>query len=182
MTRDLVPAPFLATLLTGAILAGTFVSVLLLPFVAQESDFRVTRRSPGADDAAVTSSYGYAQRYQLYLELRTSFAGAHYTVVSTGNPAQMMLFLPAFASAGSVCAAGRVTGATLESARELAGVAGRHADFVWQGGDPSREEIHRLVAMTDAKGFLVLRTPSGIDAIDRRLLPADHQHECADAR
>jgi len=170
----------LPTVMTGALLAGCFVSLMLLPFVAQESDFRVTRRASGADDLAITSSYGYAQRYHLYLQLSEVFPGAEY-IVFPSDSAHHQLLLLAFAKAGPTCAADGITELLLDE-DPIGAAAHQQSHLSWEGRDPRSGGNHRIFASGYAERFLVVVMGSDIDVIDASLLFPRLEQRCDDAR
>jgi len=169
----------LPSLMTGALLAGTFVSIMFLPHVAQESDFRLTRRAGGADDAAVTASYRYAQRYELYLQLGAHYPGAEFVVSAPLGLARPMLLLTAFAAAGPVCAADATTRILARDGGIFPTPARQVPDFFWEGGDP-RGEVHRIHASTESKRFLFRVDGAAIDVIGADLFGVLLDQRCTD--
>lgn len=174
-TRQSWYAPVVATLMLGAMLATSAMSLGLLPFVAAESDFRVTRRVHGATDADVFGSYGFAQRYQIYDELRRRYPSAELMLfgeapASSGN---MRMNLVAYGGAGIVCDAGERIGAevNLGEARALIDhLELNEALESWEGGDSRAEVVHRIFATQKSTRFLVLSTVHSVDIVGLDLL------------
>lgn len=168
-------APVVATLMLGALLATGALSVLLLPFVAAESDFRVTRRFPGATDDDVFGSYGFAQRYSIFHELRTRHPSAELILLgeapaSSGN---LRMNLVAYGGAGLVCDAGEHKGAEVNSDEAKSLIDGLELSEGlewWNGGDPRAEVMHRIIATQDSTRLLVLSTAHSVDIVGLDLL------------
>jgi hypothetical protein len=167
--------------MTGALLTCTFVSLMLLPYTAQESDFRLTRRVAGADDVAVTASYKYAQRYHLYLQLRENYPGAEFVVAAQGTAAGPVLLLHAFAAAGPVCTSDMTPPLLAGEGAVPMTLAERAPDFAWDGGDP-RGGSHRIRAGADSDRFLFLVYGSDIDVIGVDLLDLPVDQRCVNVR
>lgn len=171
----------LPSLVTGALLAGTFVSLTFLPFVAEESDFRVFRRAAGANDVAVTSSYRYAQRYQVYLQLSEHYPGSEFIVAVESGQAHILLHLVAFAAAGPSCPASEATRAFVEAGRADTRLLDPAAPvFRWTGGDSQGTRIDRIQADAHSDRFLVIADSDGLDVVGIDLLASELNQRCAD--
>jgi len=168
-------------MMTGAILAGILVSLLLLPFIAQESDFRVVRRVGGGDDAAVIASYGYARRYAVYLQLAEHYPGAEFIVAAAAQPGRHLRYLVSFASAGPTCLADGETRRLIEASGPLAGTLDRvMPPFLWEDFSEREGWTHRIVADTSSDRFLLLESGSDIDVVALDLLPLGIIQRCDD--
>jgi hypothetical protein len=132
---------------------------------------------------AITSSYGYAQRYHLYLQLSKDFPGAEYIVFpSDGTSSQQLLFLPAFAAAGAVCVVDEVTELLVDSGFFKSASTLQPSHVAWEGGDPRRGGVHRIYASGYAERFLVVVMGADIDVIDASLLFPRLEQRCDDSR
>ncbi len=162
-------------LFAGALAATIALTVILLPYVAQESDSRLSRRQPGSDDAAVMSSYGYSTRYFVFNALGEAFPGADFFVLDDAWPGRnLQLHLAAYAAAGQVCTLGPV--GTLHADR-LVGTA--------PGIDPYWELEHRglsysIVAGAAPVAFLVIGNSDGVRVIDTALVQVEVEQERCD--
>lgn len=173
--------PALPSLMTGALLAGIFVSMMLLPFVAEGSDFRVFRRVAGADDAAVTRSYGYAQRYQVYIQLNDQYPHSEFIVAAEGAEFHVLLHLLAFAAAGPSCTANGATRSFIAEGRaddHLLDVT--ESMFRWDGGDARGDRTDRIQANGRSDRFLVIASNGTIDVIGINLLKSDLAQRCVE--
>lgn len=154
--------------LVGGLLVAIALSVVLLPFVATETNFRLMRRVEGSDDAAVIASYGFGGRYVLFNELGRSYAGANYLVVDdswTGWNIHQQLV--AFARAGRICALkeGQVDMTYLQDA--VVPLAESLASWEFE----HRGLGYSVAAGPEPERFLVIAEASGIRAVDADLLP-----------
>ncbi len=168
-------------LMTGALLAGAFVSLAFLPYVAQESDFRVVRRVAGSDDAAVTGSYRYARRYDVYLRIGEHAPGAEFIISAEGSEGFYLLHFTAFASAGATCAADPATRLLVEQGEteQVFARAPSHL-FRWSGDDASSASGHRIAAGADSDRYVVAVSEGRIDVVAVELLSTPVTQRCDD--
>lgn len=173
-TRLLLPE-----LMIGALLAGAVISFMVLPFVASESSFRFVRRVGGADDAAITASYGFTRRYDFYIELSKRHPDAEYIIYPAEAASQYLLELPAFAKAKLACPADEGTQLWVQAFGVPAPISRIDSSFAWDGKDRN-DRKYRIRSGDFSNRFLVLLGDAGIDVIGINLFTSPPSQRCND--
>lgn len=139
------------------------------------------RRAAGANDVAVTSSYRYAQRYQVYLQLSEHYPKSEFIVAAEGGQAHILLHLVAFASAGPSCLASDTTWAFIDAGSADTQLLDSTAPvFRWTGSDSQGTRVDRIQADGHSDRFLVIADRDGLDVVGINLLSSELNQRCTD--
>lgn len=173
----LLSEPFIA----GVLIAGVVLSILLLPSVVADSDFRVVRRVSGAGDGQVFASYGFADRYLAFNELSREFPGGEFLIDADAwsgwNITHLVL---AYGGGGSACSLDPVTSAVLTQSRAVENARSSDAaSFRWEILDRRSGTHYRISAASGATRFVVLATGDLVEVIDADLFSPPLGQRCA---